>query len=139
MGIRIRFEKQVKNHHLFVCVIYISPSAIWNLYWTYSYRSAMVKKGRWRMELMAGNMSMLKVFQKKILKVLQVFEKYFKVLQAFLKILNWKIWYSKRTHILILIVIYHSYNVQTCEGEYEYGEGTFLFPVPLFSFITYKL
>ena len=24
MGIRIRFEKQVKNHHLFVCVIYIS-------------------------------------------------------------------------------------------------------------------
>ena len=30
----------------------------------------MVKKGRWRMELMAGNMSMLKVFQKKLLKVL---------------------------------------------------------------------
>ena len=27
MGIRIRFEKQVKYHHLFVCVIYIFPSS----------------------------------------------------------------------------------------------------------------
>ena len=25
VGIRIRFEKQVKYHHLFVCVIYIFP------------------------------------------------------------------------------------------------------------------
>ena len=99
---------------------------------------------------MAGNMSMLKVFQKKkhywrycweknIEGIASIWEIFQGIASIFLKILIGKIWYSKSTHILILIVTYHSYNVQTCEGEYEYGEGTFLFPVPLFSFITYKL